>query len=105
MRGDGSTSVMLPLWSPEGNLLYIHDKTNWWNLYRHDNGTETNLCPMSTEIGGPAWVFGQSPFSCDPKGSGDILVAYDEVNIGFLFFLLRRQDSAFNVSCILFHKI
>ena len=71
---------MLPQWSPDGHLLYIHDKTNWWNLYRHDNGAETNLCPMDMEIGGPHWVFGQSPYSCDPKGSGDMLVAYGKVS-------------------------
>ena len=47
---------MLPKWSPDDKLMYIQDKTNWWNLYQLDGDKETNLCPIKKEIGGPAWV-------------------------------------------------
>ena len=65
---------MLPKWSPDDKLMYIQDKTNWWNLYQLDGDKETNLCPIEKEIGGPAWVFGESPYSCNPTGNGEVLV-------------------------------
>lgn len=72
--GDGGICVMLPKWSPDDKLMYIQDKTNWWNLYQLDGDKETNLCPIEKEIGGPAWVFGESPYSCNPTGNGEVLV-------------------------------
>ena len=80
--GDG-ISVMLPKWSPDDKLMYIHDKTNWWNLYKLDEDNETSLCPQNAEIGQPAWVFGGSPYSCNPNGNGEILTIHGSV---FYFF-------------------
>ena len=70
---------MLPKWSPDDALMYIHDQSNWWNLYRLDDDQETNLCPTENEIGEPAWEFGGSPYSCNPVGNGDILVIFGSV--------------------------
>jgi len=80
VSGGEGISVMLPKWSPDDNLLYINDKTNWWNLYQlDDDNKETSLCPQSKEIGQPAWRFGGSPYSCNPNGNGDILVIHGSV--------------------------
>ena len=65
---------MLPKWSPDDKLMFIHDKTNWWNLYQLDGDKETNLYPVEKEIGGPAWEFAGSPYSCNPTGNGEVLV-------------------------------
>lgn len=73
-EGDSSLSVMLPKWSPDDKLMFIHDKTNWWNLYQLDGDKETNLHPVEKEIGGPAWEFARSPYSCNPTGNGEVLV-------------------------------
>ena len=80
VSGGEGISVMLPKWSPDDKLLYINDKTNWWNLYQLDDDTkETSLCPQPKEIGQPAWRFGGSPYSCNPNGNGDILVIHGSV--------------------------
>ena len=72
---------MSPKWSSDDKLLFINDKTNWWNLYRlKEDGTETNLYPCDTELGGPQWVFGTNAFACIPR-SQDIVVTYGEVRI------------------------
>lgn len=77
VAGGVGISVMLPKWSPDDKLLYIHDKTNWWNLYQlDDDDEETSLCPRKEEIGQPAWEFGGSPYSCNPTGNGDILMIH-----------------------------
>ena len=87
VAGGEGISVMLNKWSPDDKLLYISDKTNWWNLYRLDGETETNLYPREQEIGAPAWEFGGSPYSCNPTGNGDILIAQEEVQL--LYILIR----------------
>ena len=72
---------MSPKWTSNDQLLFISDKSNWWNLYRYeDDGTETNLCAKEQELGSPSWEFGRSPYASDPKPeSQDILVTYGEV--------------------------
>ncbi|EDO44040.1 predicted protein [Nematostella vectensis] len=78
VSGGVGISVMLPKWTPDDKLLYINDKTNWWNLYRlEDDGSETNLCPQNSEIGVPQWTFGGSDYECDVKNRGEILVTFN----------------------------
>lgn len=78
-EGVGSLSVMLSKWSPDDKLMFIHDKTNWWNLYQLDGDKETKLYPVEKEIGGPAWEFARSPYSCNPTGNGEVLVICGKV--------------------------
>jgi Tol biopolymer transport system component len=81
VSGGVGISVSSPKWSNDGKLLFISDKSNWWNLYRlEDDGTETNLCPVEKELGIPHWVFGMNAYACDPRpGSQDIFITYGEV--------------------------
>ena len=86
---------MLPQWSPDDKLLYIHDKTNWWNLYQLDDDKETSLCPQAAEIGEPAWEFGGSPYSCNADGSGEMLVIHGSVGFtkySYNAFTYLQQD-------------
>ena len=79
MAGGVGISVILPIWSPDNKLLFISDKTDWWNLYRLDGDKETNLKPKDQEIGEAQWVFGNSAYDCDPTGSGNMLLTYGKV--------------------------
>ena len=49
-------SVMQPKWAPDGSLLYVSDRSDWWNLYRWRAGAPGSaaVAPMEAEIGGPA---------------------------------------------------
>jgi len=74
VAGGEDESVMEPRWSPHGDLCFISDKTGFWNLYRARGGTSESvapLCPMSAEVGGPAWIFGGAHYGFL---SGDRLV-------------------------------
>jgi dipeptidyl aminopeptidase/acylaminoacyl peptidase len=51
--GDG-VSCLQPMWAAGGSLLWIDDRTGWWNLYRDGEP----VAPMDAEIGYPAWQFG-----------------------------------------------
>ncbi len=61
--GGENESVCHPVWSPDGDLYFVSDRTGWWNLYRwHDNQIDA-VCPMEAEFGTPHWVFGTSTYT------------------------------------------
>ena len=56
--GGANEAVTQPLWSPNGELFYISDKSGWWNLYRvGDHGSECVLA-RDNDFGKPHWQFG-----------------------------------------------
>ena len=34
VAGGAAESVLQPKWAPDGSLLYVSDRSDWWNLYR-----------------------------------------------------------------------
>lgn len=64
---DTPQAVMRPVWSPTGELWFVSDPTDWWNLHRWD-GTTTHVAPVDGEVGGPAWALGGSPYDLLPDG-------------------------------------
>ncbi|GFO14073.1 prolyl tripeptidyl peptidase-like [Plakobranchus ocellatus] len=64
-------SVIQPSWTPQGQLLYIGDQSNWWNLYLvTESGEHVNLHPVQAEIGGPQWDMGRIPYTLEPSSNG-----------------------------------
>ncbi|NDB87069.1 MAG: WD40 repeat domain-containing protein, partial [Alphaproteobacteria bacterium] len=59
LAGDPNESLCLPLWSSDGVLFYISDKTGFWNLYRFSNGSAAALCPMEADFTYPQWKLGR----------------------------------------------
>ncbi len=57
-------SVFQPQWSPSGELYFVSDRNNWWNLYRWRAGLiEAVLSsPIEAEFATPQWVFGMSSY-------------------------------------------
>lgn len=62
VAGGPAESIFQPTWSPDGVLHFISDRSNWWNLYRWQNGETEALCEMEAEFGQPQWVFGMSTY-------------------------------------------
>jgi dipeptidyl aminopeptidase/acylaminoacyl peptidase len=60
VAGGPDESVVDPQWSPDGRLHFLSDRTGWWNLYREGEALTTL---ENGEIGGPAWVFGQTYYA------------------------------------------
>jgi dipeptidyl aminopeptidase/acylaminoacyl peptidase len=71
IAGGSAESILQPRWAPDGSLLYVSDRTDWWNLYHWREGAAaaTALAPMEAEIGGPQWVFGLSDYDIDADGT------------------------------------
>jgi dipeptidyl aminopeptidase/acylaminoacyl peptidase len=63
VAGGLDESIYGPLWSPDGTLHFISDRTGWWNLYRFRAGRVEPLCPLSAEFGLPQWVFGRPAYA------------------------------------------
>ena len=63
IEGSAEESIFQPQWSPAGQLYFVSDRTDWWNLYRwNPDGEPTAICPMDAEFGLPQWAFGMSTY-------------------------------------------
>ena len=69
--GGVSESVIQPKWAPDGSLVFVSDRSDWWNLYRWREGASgpAEIASMTAEIGGPQWVFGLSEYDIDDDGT------------------------------------
>ena len=86
VAGGREESISQPEWTPDGSLLFISDRTDWWNLHRIDAAevralvatgavpVATPIAPIDAEIGIPHWVFDTSRYAV--LADGRILVAW-----------------------------
>ena len=64
VAGGPGESVTEPRFCPDGSLLFVSDRSNWWNLYRWAPGTDIEaLVRIDAEIGEPAWTFGSARYA------------------------------------------
>jgi dipeptidyl aminopeptidase/acylaminoacyl peptidase len=70
VAGGPDESVPQADWAADGSLLYVSDRSGWWNLYRDG----APLCPREEEFGGALWKLGQRWFA--PLDSGLIAVLH-----------------------------
>lgn len=77
VAGDDGESIGEPLWSPDGSLYFVSDRTGWWNLYRWDGGVSaTSICPMEAEFTGPQWQFGGARYGF--ASADDLICSYTQ---------------------------
>jgi dipeptidyl aminopeptidase/acylaminoacyl peptidase len=102
VAGGPTESLFQPEWSPDGaSLLFVSDRTGWWNLYRYDLAAKATraLAPMRAEFGQPQWQFGMSTYAF--AGHNRIVAAYVENGLGSLALIdldsgkLTRLDLPF----------
>ncbi|HVH66224.1 MAG TPA: prolyl oligopeptidase family serine peptidase, partial [Candidatus Acidoferrum sp.] len=65
IAGGSHESIFQPSWSGEGDLYFVSDRTNWWNLYRWRNGAVEPVVEMAAELGTPQWLFGMSTYASE----------------------------------------
>lgn len=63
VAGGESESIFQPEWSPAGELFFVSDKSDWWNIYRLSDDGATCVCALDAEFGMPQWVFGMRRYS------------------------------------------
>jgi dipeptidyl aminopeptidase/acylaminoacyl peptidase len=65
VAGGSEESAVQPRWLPGGDLIFVSDRTDWWNLYQWSaaEGQVTGLCPTEAEFCEPQWVLGATPYA------------------------------------------
>ncbi len=75
LAGGRDEAIVQPEWGTEGAIIFVSDRSGWWNLYQHRAGETVHLAPMDAEFALPPWVMGMGCYSLD----GDrIAAAYCE---------------------------
>jgi len=60
--GGPSESAVHPRWLGD-KLIFVSDRTNWWNLYLWSEDGVRPLCTTEAEFCEPQWVLGQRPYA------------------------------------------
>ena len=68
IAGGSEESIFQPEWSANGELLFVSDRSNWWNLYTTSNHEILPLSPDAAEFGLPQWAFGMSTYGVARDG-------------------------------------
>jgi dipeptidyl aminopeptidase/acylaminoacyl peptidase len=85
VAGGAAESIFQPEWSPDGRaLVFVSDRSNWWNLYRYDVAARTTepLILMEAEFGVPMWNLAASTYAF--SGAKRIVCAYTKGGRGYL---------------------
>jgi dipeptidyl aminopeptidase/acylaminoacyl peptidase len=69
VAGGLEESVTQPLWSPDGALYFVSDRSNWWNIYCWEDGDVRHVCPLEAEFAAPQWVFALSNYVFESEHS------------------------------------
>ena len=62
VAGGRDDSIFQPEWSPDGALFFVSDRSDWWNLYRWQNGKIEAVAPMDAEFCKPQWALAQATY-------------------------------------------
>jgi dipeptidyl aminopeptidase/acylaminoacyl peptidase len=77
VAGGRDESIFQPEWSPTGQLYFVSDRSNWWNIYRlGDADAVEAMCEMEAEFGTPQWLFAMSTY--DFASDETIVCTYSE---------------------------
>lgn len=76
IAGSEDESVLQPEWSPMGELYFVSDRNDWWNIYRARGEGDEPVYRRDAEFGGPQWVFGQRFY--DFSGPDEIVCVFSE---------------------------
>lgn len=96
LLGGPDEAVTEPRWAPDGSLLVVSDRTDWWNLYRFEPAQveaaladptapppePAAVAPLEAEVGVPHWVFNPSRYAV--LDDGRLLVAYSRDGLDHL---------------------
>ena len=74
VAGGPEESIVQPEWATDGTLLFVSDRSGWWNLYREHDGQVEPLLPMAAEFADAPWELDYSSYA--PLADGRIACRY-----------------------------
>ena len=78
IAGGRNESVLQPEWSPSGELYFVSDRNDWWNLYRARGEGDEPVCRRAAEFGAPQWAFGQRFYTFRGEKPDEIVCIYSD---------------------------
>jgi dipeptidyl aminopeptidase/acylaminoacyl peptidase len=77
LAGGAQEAVQQPTWSPNGELYFVSDRSDWWNIYRaRGEGDGEPVAHRAAEFGAPQWAFGQRFF--DFHGQDELIGIFND---------------------------
>jgi dipeptidyl aminopeptidase/acylaminoacyl peptidase len=76
IAGGPAESIFQPEWSPDGDLYFVSDRSDWWNLYRSRGEGDEPVCKRAAEFGAPQWVFGTKQYAF--RTADEVMCLYSE---------------------------
>jgi dipeptidyl aminopeptidase/acylaminoacyl peptidase len=76
VAGGPAESIFQPEWSPAGELYFISDRNDWWNIYRVRGEFDEPVCRRESEFGVPQWGFGMTRYGF--AGTTEIACLFSE---------------------------
>ncbi len=63
VAGGEAESIFQPEWSTAGELYFVSDRNDWWNIYRVRGDGDEPVCRRAAEFGTPQWNFGMTCYA------------------------------------------
>ena len=95
IAGGPGESIFQPEWSADGELLFVSDRSNWWNLYKASGQGVLPISPAEAEFGLPQWAFGMSTYGV--TGDGRIVASCCQDGVWRLGMIADDQLEAFEL--------
>ncbi len=95
IAGGPGESIFQPEWSANGELLFVSDRSNWWNLYKTSPHGILPVCPAEAEFGLPQWAFGMSTYGV--AGDGRIIASRLRTGVWQLGVIAGDKFEAFDL--------
>jgi dipeptidyl aminopeptidase/acylaminoacyl peptidase len=68
IAGSAAEWISNPSWSPDGNLYFLSDRSNWSNLYRWNGSLVDRIFDIEADLDRPAWSFGYTRYAFLSQG-------------------------------------
>ena len=105
VAGGPGESAVVPRWLGE-ELIFVSDRTDWWNLYRWKDGSIEALHATDAEFCLPQWQLGQTPYTvldhdqllCSLNRGGEQSLAVLQVSSGDLTPVPGSQVAVYSLA-------
>ncbi len=95
IAGGAGESIFQPEWAADGELLFVSDRSGWWNLYKSSRHGILPVSPADAEFGSPQWAFGMSTYGV--TGDGRIVASRGQAGVWQLGLIVEDRFEAFDL--------
>lgn len=89
IAGSDQESVFQPEWDKQGDLVFVSDRSGWWNIHRYKNENIQCLYKAQMEFGRAHWVFGQRSYAINDQNQ--VICSYIHQGSWHLGKIVKQQ--------------